>query len=254
SVRDAGPVTPGPSLLDWARAAGYRRVGGRFVRTDADGEEIHENDYLPRACLGEYLTYAYDLLASVLPPNMRLTHYRRMAEDIKPASDDRLCVVMTGGFAIMAECVVMTTGHTEDRASQGDESLQHQVLCRQRKNPRLQFLRSVNPISVLQSIGADAKVCVQGIGLTAYDIVSQLTVGRGGRSCPAGDHRLRYQPSGREPRMILTSRQGIPFSARGVNQKGVAGLHRPVFFTRAWIDEVRRHKAVATGSGKLDFA
>jgi hypothetical protein len=254
SVRDAGPIKPGPSFLDWARTAGYRRVSGRFVRTDTDGEEIHENDYLPRAMLGEYLTYVYDLLARSLSNNMRLTHYRRTAEDIRPLGDGRQCVVIAGTFPIIADCVVMTTGHSENRASEEDERLQRQVLAGQRKNPRLQFLRSVHPTHVLQSVSSDAQVCIQGIGLTAYDIVSELTVGRGGRFVPTGEGRLRYQPSGREPRMILTSRQGVPFSARATNQKGIGGLHRAVFFTRAWIDGLRRQKETATGSAKLDYA
>ena len=254
SVRDAGPIKPGPSLLDWARTAGYRRVGGRFVRTSTDGDEVDENDYLPRAMLGEYLTYVYDLLANSLPNNMRLTHYRRMAEDIKPLRDGRQCVVIAGTFPIIADGVVLTTGHSENRASEEDEHLQRQVLSGQRKNPRLQFLRSVHPIHALQSISSDAQVCIQGMGLTAYDVVSELTVGRGGRFVPAGDGRLRYQPSGREPRMTLTSRQGVPFSARATNQKGIGGLHRAVFFTRAWIDGLRRQKETATGSTKLDYA
>jgi len=255
SVRDAGPIKPGPSFLDWARAAGYRRVDGRYVRTGADGEEIDENDYLPRAMLGEYLTYVYDLLTSSLPRNVRVTHHRSMAEDIRPLEDGRLCVVIEGGFPIVADCAVMTTGHSENRASEEDDLLQQQVLSGRRENPKLQFFSSVNPIGVLQSVGSDAQVYVQGMGLTAYDIVSELTAGRGGRFIPVGDgRRLRYEPSGREPHMILASRQGVPFSARGVNQKGVGGLHRPVFFTRPWIDRVRREKEAATGGGKLDYA
>jgi uncharacterized NAD(P)/FAD-binding protein YdhS len=253
SVRDSGPIKPGPSFLDWARAAGYRRVNGRFVLTDTDGEEIHENDYLPRAMLGEYLTYVYELVATSLPPNLRLTHYRCMAADIRPQGDGKMCVVLAGGFPIIADGVVMTTGHSENRASEEDDRLQQQVLAGQVKNPKLQFLTSVNPINVLRSISPAAQVCVQGMGLTAYDIVSELTVGRGGRFLPAGNRRLRYEPSGREPHMILFSRQGVPFSARAVNQKGVGGLHRPVFFTKAWIDGVRRQKEEATGSGKLDY-
>ena len=54
-----------------------------------------------------------------------------------------------------------------------DEADIGQILSAQRRNPKLQFLRSVNPIGVLQSISSDAQVCVQGIGLTAYDIVSE---------------------------------------------------------------------------------
>jgi uncharacterized NAD(P)/FAD-binding protein YdhS len=253
SVRDAGPVKPGPSLLEWARAAGYRRVDGRYVRTRSDGQQIHEDDYLPRAMLGEYLTYVYDLLASSLPPNVRLTHHRRMAEDIEPLKDGRLRVVIAGGFSIVVDCAVMTTGHSENCASAEDVALQEQALMGGSKNPKLDYLSSVNPIGRLQSISSDAQVAVQGMGLTAYDIISELTVGRGGSFVSAGSGRLTYRPSGREPHMVLYCRQGVPFSARGVNQKGIAGLHRPAFFTRAWIDEVRRQKLAATGTAKLDF-
>jgi len=253
SVRDAGPIRPGPSFLDWARAAGYRRVDGLFLRTAADGEDIHENDYLPRAMLGEYLTHVYDLLAGSLPGNVRLTHYRRMAEDIQPLEDGRFCVVIDGGFSIIADSVVMTTGHSENRPSEEDRLLEKQVTSSRWKNPKLQYFGSVEPISTLQSISSDACVGVQGIGLTAYDVISELTVGRGGRFFADGGGRLKYKPSGREPRMILSSRQGVPFSARGVNQKGIGGLHRAVFFTRPWIDGVRRRKQAETGSAKLDF-
>ena len=253
SVRDSGPIKPGPSLLDWARAAGYRRIDGRFIRTPSDGLEVHEDDYLPRAMLGEYLTYVYDMLANSLPRNVRLTHHRRMVEDIEPLQDGRLRVVIEGGFAIAADCAVMTTGHSENCASGEDDVLEDQALSGVWKNPKLQYLRSVNPISSLKSISSDAVVGVQGIGLTAYDVISELTVGRGGAYLPDRSGRLKYKPSGREPHMVLYSRQGVPFSARGVNQKGIAGLHRPVFFTRAWIDDVRSHKKAVTGSAKLDF-
>jgi uncharacterized NAD(P)/FAD-binding protein YdhS len=253
SVRDSGPIKPGPSLLEWARAVGYRRVSGRYVRTPSDGEEIDQNDYPPRVLLAEYLTFVYDGLARSLPANVRLTHHRCLAENIESLDDGRLRVVISGGFAIVADCVVMTTGHTENRASEEDERLEAQVAAARRRNPKLRYFRSVDPIAILRSVSSDALVCIQGIGLTAYDVVSELTLGRDGRFFPAGDRRLRYQPSGREPHMILCSRQGIPFAARGVNQKGISGLHRPVFFTRAWVDGVRRAKEAATGSGKLDY-
>ena len=253
SVRDSGPIKPGPSLLEWARAQSYRRVGGRYVQTPTDGEEIDQNDYPPRVLLAEYLTFVYDGLARSLPANLRLTHYRCLAEDVESLDDGRLRVVISGGYGIVADSVVMTTGHTENRPSEEDERLEAQVHATRRRNPKLHYFRSVDPIAVLRYVSADALVCIQGIGLTAYDVVSELTIGRGGRFLPAGPMRLRYQPSGREPRMILCSRQGIPFAARGVNQKGISGLHRPVFFTRPWIDGLRRAKEAATGSGKLDY-
>jgi uncharacterized NAD(P)/FAD-binding protein YdhS len=253
SVRNAGPIKPGPTLLEWARSVSYRRVDGRFVRTHSDGQDIHEGDYLPRAMLGEYLSYVYDLLASSLPRNVHLTHHRRMVEDIEPLKDGRLRVVVAGGFSIIADCVVMTTGHSESCVSRADEILERQVQSGTSKNPKLGYLNSVYPISCLKSICSDATVAIQGMGLTTYDVVSELTVGRGGTFASDGSGRLKYKPSGREPHMVLYSRQGVPFAARGINQKGIAGLHRPVFFTRPWIDDLRRHKMAVAGSAKLDF-
>ena len=75
-------------------------------------------------------------------------------------------------------------------------------------------------------------------------------------SVPAGSlvvpMRLRYQPSGREPRMILCSRQGIPFAARGVNQKGIGGLHRPVFEEPPTPEHERSDELYIVGGGAVE--
>ena len=52
---------------------------------------------------------------------------------------------------------------------------------------------------------------------------------------------------------MVFSRQGLPFSSRAVNQKGVSGQAQPKFFTRAWIDELRHASALQGLNGKLDF-
>jgi hypothetical protein len=85
-------------------------------------------------------------------------------------------------------------------------------------------------------------------------LLAQLTQGRGGKfeACtgklePAG--RLRYRPSGQEPRILLYSRSGLPLTARAVNQKGVFGQYKPKFLTFAKLEELR---AQADG-GQLDF-
>src|SRR5471032_1697123 len=50
------PVCATPSLTEWARQAGYRRVGERYYRLgEQGGADITEADYLPRSLLGEYL-------------------------------------------------------------------------------------------------------------------------------------------------------------------------------------------------------
>ncbi|CAF3526358.1 unnamed protein product, partial [Rotaria sp. Silwood2] len=80
-------------------------------------------------------------------------------------------------------------------------------------------------INQLYSIPTEATVFVRGLGLSAHDVISQLTVGRGGYFKRDGDAMLNYYPSGKEPEMFLFSRQSLPFCARASNQKGIGGQH-----------------------------
>ncbi|MCA8210431.1 FAD/NAD(P)-binding protein [Burkholderia vietnamiensis] len=69
----------GVSLVQWAHASGYRRVGERFVRDPAEGgESITEFDYLPRKILGEYLSWVYQRIVSLLPPSISVRHRRAL--------------------------------------------------------------------------------------------------------------------------------------------------------------------------------
>lgn len=66
-----------------------------------------------------------------------------------------------------------------------------------------------------------------------------LTVGRGGEFTRTRVGRLAYLPSGAEPRMVIGSRRGVPYHARGENQKGAFGRHEPLFLTPWVIAELR---------------
>ncbi|MBA2676715.1 FAD/NAD(P)-binding protein [Ramlibacter sp.] len=253
SVRDAGPIVQGPSLLEWARSLGLRKVGGRYVRAEADGRPVEENDYLPRCLLGAYATHVFDTIVRALPAGMSVTHHRHKAMDLRPVPTGGFIVEMDGGSPVRADHVVLATGHTENLQAQEDAALAQAVSASRRRNPELRFIASPEPVAELRSISSQATVGIQGIGLTAYDVISELTTGRGGTFALAGPARLLYRPSGREPRLVVFSRQGIPFSARATNQKGVSGLHRPRFFTREWIDALRAQTGASGAPANLDF-
>ena len=85
-----------------------------------------------------------------------------------------------------------------------------------------------------------------GLGLSFYDVMAQLTLGRGGRFVDDGDGRLRYLPSGREPLLVAGSRGGLPLPARGRNQKRPDHTYRPRILTVA---RIRQRRA----RGPLDF-
>jgi hypothetical protein len=82
-------------------------------------------------------------------------------------------------------------------------------------------------------------VGVLGLGLSFYDVMAALTIGRGERFEAAGDG-LQYEPSGREPLVVAGSRSGVPVPARGRNQKPPDYVYVPLLFTRSRMLRARR--------------
>ncbi len=91
-----------------------------------------------------------------------------------------------------------------------------------------------------------------GLGLTFFDVMAELTVGRGGRFVER-DGRTEYLPSGREPHLVAGSRSGLVMLARGRNQKAPTYRYQPKFVTEDAILRARRDAQRTTGSAQLDF-
>ncbi len=243
------------SLTEWAVAAGYRRFGDEFLPVGMGvrcGAAIGESDYLPRQLLGQYLMWAYAQLKASLPPTVSVTHYRQRALDLQRHPDGSFVVELANGATIPSDYVVLTTGHSNNSLTDQEAWLGKFARDHARYNSKLAFVRQVYPLDQLGAISNDASVAIQGLGLTAHDVVSELTVGRGGRFIGQAD-ALRYQRSGREPTLILYSRNCLPAAARGVNQKGLSGRHQARFFTREAVAALRAQALATRRSGQLDF-
>ncbi|MYM97281.1 FAD/NAD(P)-binding protein [Duganella vulcania] len=247
------PVCATPSLTTWARQQGYRRVGERYYRLDGQGgAEITEADYLPRSLLGEYLAWGYRQIAAALPSSVRLTHHRLRATDLWRQPDGRHTVELETGYLVHSDFVVLTTGHGRNQPGALDAMLAAFAQEHARHNSRLAFVRHAYPLSRLDGIGAGTRVAIQGLGLSAHDIIAELTVGRGG-AFVQGEDGLRYERSGAEPQLTLCSRHCLPAAARGVNQKGLDGRHQPRYFTPDAVEALRRLALASRGSRQLDF-
>lgn len=245
---DSGPS--GPSFTEWARANGYRRVGSSFQREhEGYGEEISDLDYLPRAMLGEYLTFCFGLIVGNAPSRIRVVHHRQLAVDM---TAEPPTIHLDDGTALVSDGVVVATGHCETRPSPQDAEREAFASKNSGRNPKLAYFRNVYPIKKLASILPGSTIAVQGLGLTAYDVIAELTAGRGG-SFESGGNALRYVASGNEPKILLFSRQSLPYSARGVNEKGIQGGYSANFLTAAAVNAMRARKYEATGERRLDF-
>jgi uncharacterized NAD(P)/FAD-binding protein YdhS len=205
-------------LHQWAMVSGYRWVGHE-CRIGAGGERILPTDYLPRRLMGEYLVWFYDTLVDYAPPNLEIVRHYSAAVDISPALDERESVLLENGTTLTVDHVVLTSGHTwnDEPVTEG----------------RVQYLRAYPVENLEQTAPAGSSLAVAGMGLVGFDVLTALTIGRGGTFESRADRpdRLRSIPSGREPNIVLYSRSGAPYCAKSATGVDPYGQYQPVVCT-----------------------
>ncbi|MDP5226670.1 MULTISPECIES: FAD/NAD(P)-binding protein [Arthrobacter] len=84
-------------------------------------------------------------------------------------------------------------------------------------------------------------VLIRGMGLNFFDVMGQLTEGRGGRFDTDDGGGLRYVPSGREPVIHAASRRGGPYHAKARIGSYYARTRRLRYLTETAVARFRRY-------------
>jgi uncharacterized NAD(P)/FAD-binding protein YdhS len=210
-------------LYEWAVREGYRRVGFEY-KIGPDGETILPTDYLPRRLMGEYLAWFYEALIADAPSNLEIVRHYAAATDITPEIGGRETVWLSDGSKLTVDHVVLTSGHTLNEERGGTSGDVH-------------YLRPYPVEYFDEAIAPNEPVAIAGMGLVGYDLVTALTVGRGGEYKDDGD-RKRYVPSGREPDIYLYSRSGVPYCAKSAHGVDPTGDYQPIVCTPAAFREM----------------
>jgi uncharacterized NAD(P)/FAD-binding protein YdhS len=226
SVGD-GPIARGPSLHEWAVSRGLRLAPDGFT-VGTEGRDLRPSDFLPRRLLGEYLSWCFGQLRPTVPG--RLVTHPAEAVDISSAADGTLLIALSDGTGLAVDFAFLTTGYTGNANPQTEGLIAEPYPLPER----------------LEAIGPGQTVAVGGFGLSAMDVISCLTVGRGGRyRRDQGD--AEYLPGGGEPTILLYSRSGVPCRARPQVVRFEIS-YEPLVFTPAAVDEARERRG-----GPLDF-
>ncbi len=207
------------------------------------GYNFDTNDYPPRALHGEYLASAFNWTEEKLPRGVILHRHHAQAVDISPFNEGFHVVTLDNGNTLTAHEIILLTGHAQNRIIPGslEDSCHIFAEKQQQRGNNISYLHTAYPISEkLQYIPPNDWVYVIGMGLTAIDIIKGFTYGRGGTF-----KNGNYIPSGREPRVIIGSRIGLPYCARGFNQK--TSQYQGKIFTADYIKKLKKEKS------KLDF-
>ncbi|MFD6348076.1 FAD/NAD(P)-binding protein [Streptomyces roseolus] len=232
SVEMDGPVEPGPSLYAWARTLG----GGHDEAVLAEARRLGPDDYPSRAFYGRYLEDVFARVVAGAPSHVRVEVHRARAVGLRERDEDgaQQVVLSDGRVLDGLDAVVLSQGHVPTEAS----AAERQLSLRARDHGLLHVLPA-NPADLdLSDVRSGETVLVRGLGLNFFDHMALLTVARGGRFDRVGE-RLVYRPSGREPRIVAGSRRGVPYHARGANEKGAHGRHEPRVLTEKVVAALR---------------
>jgi hypothetical protein len=189
---------------------------------------VRPNEFLPRPWLGEYLAWTYDEVIRTLPESVKLVHHAEVVDNIEH-TDLGGFVLSTGeGQRHQVDWLLITVGH-----AQAPELCDNPDVATRRFNAYPQP-RSLKAISSTDVVG------VEGLGLSAMDVVAGLTVGRGGRFVQAPEG-LTYEQSGHEPRVFMYSRSGLPYRTRPDISPHRTGTSALIFTLSAVADLRARH-------------
>ncbi|MFF8725326.1 FAD/NAD(P)-binding protein [Streptomyces sp. NPDC015171] len=222
----------GPDLYEWVTARGLKVAEDGYT-LGAEGRPVRPDDYLPRRVLGEYLGWFLRRLLDRAPENVEIRLHRAAATRLSDGPGDSRQITLDTGETLRVDTVFLTTGHTPqaapDPGAPGAARRIHAIYP---------------PAAAFVDVAPGQTVALGGTGLSGMDVLASLTLGRGGRY-EAAEGGLRYLPSGREPRVLLFSRTGIPFRARpAANRTG--GPYQPLVFTPEALDGLR-----SAGDGRL---
>lgn len=213
SVVCAGPIVPGPSFWDWAldlREHGDPEadLGAELA---AELRAVTASTFPSRRLQSHYLAQVLHDVISRAPSGMRVHLHRTTATGLTEEGATQV-VALADGTRLRADAVVLASGHLDATPTDDERALSARA-----GGLGLRYLVPEQTTdSDLSVIAPGETVLARGLGLAFVDLVVLLFEGRGGRFEPDPDDpaRLRYLPSGAEPRLVAGSPRGATYHSK----------------------------------------
>ncbi len=230
SVTCAGPIRPGPALDEWA----HEVDAGRFPpEVAAELAELDGTTFPTRRLQSAYLQWVFERVVDQAPANVRIVVHQDRVTGLTGDADGPQVVHLAGSdVPVVADVVVLAMGHIDV-----GPSTEQRVLADFAARHGCYYLPPAYSADVdLSGIAPGQTVVMRGFGLAFIDLTVLLTEGRGGTFSEDGAGGLVYHPSGREPRLWVGSRRGVPYRSKlGYRLQG-ARPNLPRFLTNDAVD------------------
>ncbi|MCO0832137.1 FAD/NAD(P)-binding protein [Fructobacillus sp. W13] len=229
-IQDHEVETERPNLLSWAqtKAFDYLKDHPEFpsIYQDEVLSLVSANEFSSRGLFGVYAAWYFELLQSISSPNISVNFHQQMVTEMNRGKHNFL-LTTDDGEEHRYDRVVLAPGHIDNEPND-----KQQDLLAFANSKQLQYFPASHPAeNDFDAINADDQVLIEGLGLSFFDVLLSLTASKGGAFITENDGSLTYRPSGKEPRIVAGSFNGLPPRAKGVNQKEASQLYQPRFFT-----------------------
>lgn len=227
---EAEPVT-GMSFDVWREAVAAGSIEGMPEQDRKEAAALTSAGFPSRALYGRYLSWTFARLAAEAARTgggVRLAVHPAEAVHLSRSGSGYELALADGG-TVAADAVVLALGHVPAALSAEQQDLQDQAA-----RHGLHYLPPNVPADVdWGRIPAGRTVLVRGLGLNFFDVMAELTEGRGGRFHPGPHGRLVYEPSGKEPLIVAGSRRGTPYRAKAALESYLPASLSLKYFTRS---------------------
>jgi uncharacterized NAD(P)/FAD-binding protein YdhS len=237
SLSTSGPVVKGPNLYEWIKQEALEFIQKQPTENQEllikECEDLGPDDHCSRALYGFYQQWFYAYLQTRMTDQTSVKFFKNTVRAVK--KQNTAFQVYTKALEITVDKVILAVGHQEIEMSS-----QEKKLAAYASEHRLYYATPKNAADApLQALKDQAPVIIKGLGLVFFDYLALLTRGRGGHFQERAG-KLVYQPSGKEPKIIAGSRRGIPYHARGRNQKAYGEEYRPHFLKEKTLNKFKR--------------
>ncbi|WP_294974868.1 FAD/NAD(P)-binding protein [uncultured Leuconostoc sp.] len=238
SIVNGGTPYPGPTMIQWLKQAATAFLASHSELSEQYAIEAsrltHPDDFASRGMMGVYAAWFFEWLTRRVRPNQTLNFTKQSVINVVKIGA-MFQLKLADGAQILADHVVMALGHSDDHLT--EEETAFKTFAAQH---HLKYVAPTHPAEAdLSDFNENDTVIMRGLGLSFFDYVAALSIGKGGQFTRDGTGELVYEPSGREPHVVAGSRGGFPLHARGVNKKLSGELYQPVFFTLSALNVLR---------------
>lgn len=237
TLSTSGPVAKGPNLYEWAQTLAPAFIQKYPVENKAklleETELLGPNDHCSRVFYGMYQKWFYEYIQTRMTDQTSVKFFKDTVRAVR--TQDSKFQVYTRAVETTVDYVILALGHQENELIG-----QEKRLAAYAGEHRLFYVSPKNAAdSHLEAIKDQNPVILRGLGLVFFDYLTLLTQERGG-VFKGKNGKLIYIPSGKEPKIIAGSGRGIPYHARGKNQKKYGEEYQPRFLKEKSLNKFKR--------------